>query len=126
MSDPNSIPPGTSGLSDNAAGGLAYITIIPAIIFLLVVPYNKNTYIRFHAFQCLFLAAAWLIIDIVLGIFGLFGLFGTFFQLIDVGLYSIVALAVIVLWLIALVKALNGERYMVPIVGKFAEKWANM
>ncbi len=44
-----------SGLSDTAAGALAYVTIIPAIVFLLVEPYNKNSFVRFHAWQCIFL-----------------------------------------------------------------------
>ena len=38
-----------TGLSDNAASGLAYLTIIPAIIFLVVAPYNQNSTIRFHS-----------------------------------------------------------------------------
>ena len=44
------------GLTDNMAGMLAYITIIPAIIFLVMEPYNKNRFIRFHAWQCLLFA----------------------------------------------------------------------
>ena len=44
-----------TGLSDNAAGALAYVTIIPAIIFLIVAPYNTNSYIRFHSWQSIFL-----------------------------------------------------------------------
>jgi len=32
------VEPNQSGLSDNAAGALAYVTIIPAIIFLIVDP----------------------------------------------------------------------------------------
>ena len=43
--------PNQSGLSDNAAGALAYVTFIPAIIFLIVEPYNKNSYIKFHSWQ---------------------------------------------------------------------------
>ena len=43
-----------SGLSDNAASGLAYITIIPAIIFLVVAPYNQKPEIRFHCWQSIF------------------------------------------------------------------------
>jgi len=37
------------GLTDNNAAGLAYVTIIPAIIFLVVAPYNQKPFIRFHA-----------------------------------------------------------------------------
>ncbi len=32
---------GTAGLTDNIAGMLAYVTIIPAIVFLLLEPYNR-------------------------------------------------------------------------------------
>ena len=54
------VPPqaAQSGLSDNAAGAIAYITIIPAIIFLLVEPYNKSSFVRFHAWQSIFLGIA--------------------------------------------------------------------
>src|SRR5438270_13301667 len=36
------------GMSDNVAGMLAYVTIIPAIIFLAIEPFHKNRFIRFH------------------------------------------------------------------------------
>ena len=35
--------------------GLCYVTLIPAIIFLVVAPYNQNRLIRFHAWQSIFL-----------------------------------------------------------------------
>ena len=47
------------GLSDTAAGALAYITFIPAIIFLVMPPYNTKPFIRFHAFQSIGLAICW-------------------------------------------------------------------
>ena len=46
---PGSAPAAGQGLSDNVASGLAYITIIPSIIFLLVEKNNK--FVRFHAMQ---------------------------------------------------------------------------
>ena len=58
--------PNQSGLSDNAAGALAYVTIIPAIIFLIVEPFNKNPYVRFHAWQSIFLGIAAFALNIVL------------------------------------------------------------
>lgn len=42
------------GLEDNVAGALAYVTIIPAIVFLVLEPFNRKRFVRFHAFQCLF------------------------------------------------------------------------
>ena len=48
----------TGGMTDNVAGMLAYVTIIPAILFLVIEPYNKNRFVRFHAFQNIFLHVA--------------------------------------------------------------------
>lgn len=118
------IPSATNqtGLSENAAGGLAYITVIPAIIFLIVAPYNRSSYVRFHAWQCIFMAIAWFAIDVAIGIFGRFLVF---FRLLTFGLYPLVALAMLILWLIVLIKAFNGERFKLPIIGDLAEKQAN-
>jgi uncharacterized membrane protein len=110
-----------SGLSENAAGGLAYITIIPAIIFLLVDPYNKSSYIRFHAWQCIFMAIAWFVIDVAVMIFGSFL---SFFRLLTFGLYPLISLAMLILWIMVLIKAFNGERFKLPIIGDLAAKQA--
>jgi uncharacterized membrane protein len=111
-----------SGLSENAAGGLAYITVIPAIIFLMMAPYNRSAYIRFHSWQCIFLAGAWIVIDVALSVlarmFSFMGLFWLF------ALTPMVSLAMIILWIMVLIKAFNGERMKLPIVGDLAEKQA--
>ncbi len=52
-------------LEENVAGMLAYFTIIPAIIFLLIEPYNRNRFVRFHSFQCLFTAGALIVLHIL-------------------------------------------------------------
>ena len=122
MNDPTPAPStAQSGLSENAAGGLAYITIIPAIIFLMIEPYNRSSYVRFHAWQCIFLALAWIVLDIVIGIFGHFM---SFLSLLAFGLYPLVALAMLILWIMVLIKAFNGERFKLPIIGDMAEKQA--
>src|SRR6266568_9466065 len=58
----------TGGLADNVAGMLAYVTIIPAIIFLMLEPYNKSRFIRFHSFQSIFFTLAWIVLSIGLNI----------------------------------------------------------
>jgi uncharacterized membrane protein len=122
MNDPTPTPSAAqSGLSENAAGGLAYITIIPAIIFLVAEPYNKSSYIRFHSWQCLFMALAWFVIDIVVLIFGSFL---SFFRLLTFGLYPLISLAMLILWIMVLIKAFNGERFKLPIIGDLAAKQA--
>jgi uncharacterized membrane protein len=122
MNDPTPTPSTTqSGLSENAAGGLAYITIIPAIVFLVAQPYNRSSYIRFHAWQCIFMAVAWIVIDIAIMILGHLM---SFLGLLAFGLYPLVALAMLILWIMVLIKAFNGERFKLPIVGDLAEKQA--
>jgi uncharacterized membrane protein len=104
----------SSGLSDNAAGALAYVTIIPAIIFLVMEPYNRNPFIKFHAWQNLFLC----IFMFVLGVIGVIPILGW----IVLFLGMIVAF---IFWLLAILSAYKGGMYKIPIIGNIAEKQAN-
>ena len=111
---PQAPPAAQSGLSDNAAGALAYVTIIPAIVFLLVEPYNKNSFVRFHAWQCIFLGITAIAIQIVLGIIPVIGWI----------ILPFASLGILIVWIIALVKAFKGEKYQLPIIGKYAAQQA--
>lgn len=103
-----------SGLTDNAAAGLAYVTIIPAIIFLVIPPYNQKSFIRFHCWQSIFLCVAAVVIHILL----------LFIPFVGWALSLPFSLLVIVIWVICLVKAFNGQRFSLPLIGKFAEQQA--
>src|SRR5215831_9319064 len=111
----------TGGMTDNVAGMLAYITIIPAIIFLVMEPYNKSRFVRFHSFQCLFLAVAVVAIHIALSILTVvpFMIFLTF------PLHMLVFLGTIVLIVVLAIKANGGQMYKLPFIGDLAEKQAN-
>ena len=109
------------GMADNVAGMLAYITIIPAIIFLVMEPYNKNRFIRFHSFQCLFFAAALFILHVGLSIFT----FVPFMALITFPLHLLISLGGFILWIVLLLKANQGQMYKLPVIGDIAEKQAN-
>ena len=114
-SDPIQSLPAQSGLSDNAAGALAYITFIPAIIFLIVEPFNKNSYVRFHSWQSIFLGIAAFAVNVVLTVVPVLGWV----------LVPFVNLAFLIIWIFVLLKALNGLRYKLPFIGDLAEKQAN-
>ena len=58
-------PQSAGGLSENVVGALAYVTFIPAIIFLLLEPYNKSAFIRFHCFQSIAYAVAVFVIHLI-------------------------------------------------------------
>jgi uncharacterized membrane protein len=111
----------TGGMADNVAGMLAYVTIIPAIIFLVIEPYNKNRFIRFHSFQCLFFAVAWTVLWIALSIVAHIPILGWLTILI----WPLVGLAGLVIWVILLLKANGNQMYKLPIIGDMAEKQAN-
>jgi uncharacterized membrane protein len=101
------------GLTDNNAAGLAYVTIIPAIIFLVVAPYNQKPLIRFHAWQSIFLNIAWFAISII-----------AIIPILGWLIFAVGSLILFVAWIIVLLKALKGERYKLPLIGDIAEKQA--
>jgi uncharacterized membrane protein len=111
----------TGGMTDNVAGMLAYVTIIPAIIFLVVEPYNKNKFIRFHSFQNLFFALAWTVLWIALSIVAHIPILGWLTILI----WPLVGLGALVIWVILLLKANQGQMWKLPVIGDMAEKQAN-
>ena len=112
-----------SGLTDNAASGLAYFTFIPALIFLLVAPYNQKASIRFHAWQSILLTVAAIVIDIALAIVLSVILFAVGFFVYGL-LWKLIELCWFAIWLICVINAFQGKRFKLPIIGDFAEKQA--
>lgn len=114
----------STGLSENMAAAIAYLTIIPAILFLIIEPYNKIPLVRFHSFQCIGLCVVAFVLQIVLMIgettLHFIPLSWMFFSLI----HLVIALGLFVAWLIAIIKASKGEWYKLPWIGDFAEKQA--
>jgi uncharacterized membrane protein len=122
MSDVNVPGINAYGLSDNAAGGLSYITIIPAIVFLILAPFKKSSFVRFHAWQSIFFYVAWAVVHILVTVVQ--NLVPTVVFL-TLTLWQFVDLAFFVVLVIVFVSAFNGKRFMLPIVGGLAEKQAN-
>jgi uncharacterized membrane protein len=108
------------GLTDNVAGMLAYVTIIPAIIFLIVEPYNRSRFVRFHAFQSIFFAVAWTALWIALS----FVAHIPFLGWLTILIWPLVGLAGLVIWLVLLLKANQGQMWKLPVIGDMAEKQA--
>ena len=101
----------------------AHITFIPAVIFVLIEPFKRDRFIRFHSFQSIFLAVATIVIAIALRILY------SILTLVPVVGYLMAWLAVAVavlgwgiLWLVLLVKALQGQSIRLPVIGSLAEK----
>ena len=117
----------SAGMEENLASALCYVFgWLTGVIFLVLEPYNKNRTIRFHAFQSIFLSVALIPIYILVGIFSfILGHVPVLGPLVVILIYSVLGLGFFCLWLFLMYKAYNKEKFVIPIIGPFAEKQAN-
>lgn len=109
---------GGTGLAPNVASLLCYIcTPISSIIFIVLEKSNPD--VKFHAWQGTFLGCAWIGLWIVINILVMILPFIGF-------LFPIISLAFFVLWVICLIKAYQGERWKLPVIGDMAAKKAGI
>jgi uncharacterized membrane protein len=126
VAEPAGAGPGISvqgGLSENVAGALCYVLgLITGAIFLAIAPYNRSKFVRFHAFQAIFFHVALIIFWVFRAVlwqvlpWGAFAVLNILFMLIWV--------AGVALWVFLMVKALNREKFKLPIIGDYAERQA--
>jgi uncharacterized membrane protein len=98
-----------TGIDPNLCAALAYVGWgATGILFYLLEP--RNRFVRFHALQSILLTAVFIVAWIV------------FLALPLIGgiLFSFVALAFILVWLVVMWKALQREEFLLPFIGKFA------
>ncbi|UCH42181.1 MAG: DUF4870 domain-containing protein [Dehalococcoidales bacterium] len=101
----------TTGLAPNVAGLLCYLAgWITGIVFLIIE--QKNRFIRFHAVQSIVVFG---VITVVSGLLNLIPFIGGFLGVAT----GIVAL---ILWIVLMIKAYQGELYKIPVAGDIAEK----
>ncbi len=112
------------GLDENIAGLLCYLlTWITGIVFLLVE--EKNDFVRFHAMQSIVVFLPLTILSWILTAFRApyYG-YGMGFSILG-AIGSLVTILIIILWLVLMIKAYQGERYKLPIAGDIAENQLN-
>jgi len=122
-----SSPPAASGggLADNIAGLLVYLIGILAIVFLLIEPYNKNKFIRFHCFQCIFYWCAVIAANIGIAVLSIV------LAMVNLGvvaglLWMVLPLAYFVGWVVLMIKAYQGQMWKLPFIGDLAAKQAGV
>ena len=111
-------------IPENISGVIAYITIFPAIVFLLLEPFKHNRFVRFHSFQHLLLWAAGVGVGIVAGLVGAILQLIPFMRVLFLPLAGLIGLAWFFLWLLLVVKAYYHEMFKLPYLGDLAEEWA--
>ncbi len=128
---PAAAPVAGAGMSENVAAALSYVLgWITGIIFIII---DKRPYVRFHAAQSIVTFGGLHIIRIVLGItfgvgwmFGGYGHFGYGMGGFGLGLVLLILFSLLgfVLWIVCIIKAAQGDRFMVPIAGPIAQNLA--
>lgn len=103
--------PTPNELTPNVAATLAYLlSFVTGVIFLLI---SKDKFVRFHALQSIFLAVTFIVIDSILGFTIILAIFIPLLGLLQLG--ASIAM---------MVKAYQGEKYKLPVIGDLAEKHA--
>jgi uncharacterized membrane protein len=111
-----------SQMSENLAATLSYsLGWLTGIIFYLI---DKRPYVRFHAAQSMVVFGGLHILTFVVGaFFGLSWITGGWagFSL-GLTLYRILHLVSVVLWVVLMIKAYQGERFRVPLAADLSER----
>jgi uncharacterized membrane protein len=117
---------GTVGaFPESIAGALAYMSFVPAVIFLVLEPYNKNRFVRFHSIQCLLFWAAAIAIAIALKLASVvLFIIPVLGPLLVLLVSMVVGLAAVVIWFVLVIKAFQGEMFKLPMLGDLAEPYA--
>jgi uncharacterized membrane protein len=120
-SDPGDPAVAFSGLQPNVAGALCYLAgFITGIVFLVLQPFRRDRFVRFHAFQSIFLSAVWILLHFALGMllplapWTMRRPMATLSTLVSLVFFSVAV------WL--MYKAYSHERFKLPVIGDFAEK----
>lgn len=105
--------PAAGGLTNNVAGLLCYVLgLITGILFLVLEPYNRDPFIRFHAFQSIFFHIAAIVLIVVVGMIPFVGWL----------LSPLVGLGLFAGWVLLMVQAYQNKKWKLPVLGDLAEK----
>jgi uncharacterized membrane protein len=101
----------SSGMNQNVAGLLCYVAgWITGLIFFLIE--KENRFVRFHAMQSIITFGGLTVLFIGLGMI----------PFVNLVLLPILGLVQLVLWIVLMVKAYQGQLFKLPVIGDMAEK----
>jgi uncharacterized membrane protein len=101
----------STGMEANVAGLLCYLLgVITGIVFLVLE--RQSSFVRFHAVQSTVTFGSILVIQAFAGFIPMIGSLVVF----------VLGPLSLILWILLMVKAYQGERYPLPVVGDIAEQ----
>lgn len=135
MQNPPPGQPGKSstGLDENIAALLAYIFgWVSGLVFFLIEKDSKL--VRFHAMQSIMFNVLILVLSVVLWIVtfvlvlimaALPDIMGTLIGFLTSIIWLVFSVALLIGWILCLVRAYQGQFFKLPIIGNMAEKIVN-
>jgi len=114
----------STGIEANVAALLSYVLgWVTGLIFFLIEKDNK--FVKFHAMQSMVVFGALFVAQIGIGI--LLGAFIMMRLVFFIPLFSLLntlfILIALILWVILMIKAYQGEKFKLPLAGDIAEKY---
>jgi uncharacterized membrane protein len=106
-----------TGLEPNLAGLLSY-ALGPITGLIMILLEKRNGFARFHAMQSIVTFGPAILLLVAFSILSRLHYVGVLFEV----LCWLVAVPAVILWIVLMVKAYQGERYKLPIAGDIAEK----
>jgi uncharacterized membrane protein len=101
----------STGLDPKVGGLLCYLLgAVTGIVFLVIEKQNAD--IRFHAYQSTATFVALFVLSLAFGVIPVVGPIGQ----------TLLAPVTLILWIVLMVKAFQGERFKLPVVGDWAEE----
>ncbi len=120
-----SAPTGT-GLDRNLAGALSYV--LGPITGVLFVMLERDRFVRFHAFQSIFLFVAWIVFwigfNVLTAVVGMVPGLGFLMVIIGLLLGLVLGLGAFILWIVLMIRAYQGQTWKLPVIGDMAERYA--
>ena len=101
----------STGMQANVAALLAYVLgLVTGLVFFLIE--KDSAFVKFHAMQSIAFSVVMFITGFILAFIPFIGMVGG----------AVLNLAGLVVWIVLMVKAYQGERFKLPVLGDFAEQ----
>jgi len=122
----------STGLDENIAALLSYIAgWISGLVFFLIE--KDSRLVRFHAMQSLLLNVLVIIVGIVVWVVTVVlwlvstqisGILSALVSLVATLFWIVFAIAILIAWIMCLIKAFQSQYFKLPVIGNFAEKFS--
>jgi uncharacterized membrane protein len=122
----------STGLDENIAALLSYVFgWVSGLIFFLIE--KDSRLVRFHAMQSILLNVCiailgiviWIITFILIIIGAAVGdVVGMIFSLLATLIWVVFSIALLIAWIMCLIKAFQSQYFKLPVIGNFAEKFS--